>query len=258
MNKTKIEYCHYTWNPVTGCLHICGYCYARKITRRFSGIGYPRCGEDVWGFDLVELDEPYIWCDENNAKHRIAYPADFAPTFHKYKLNEPSQVKTPSIILVCSMADLFGRWLPDAWIDAVFDACAAAPHHKYLFLTKNPKRYIELHKTGKLPQKHYYGWTVTDKSNTHRNILIEKGYNTFVSFEPLLDDPCYFDNAQAKLTSWAIIGSMTGPLRAKYTPRREWIEKIVQHCQYAEIPVFMKNNTADVWGEPLLQQTPFG
>ena len=28
-DKTKIEWCDSTWNPVTGCLHGCEYCYAR-------------------------------------------------------------------------------------------------------------------------------------------------------------------------------------------------------------------------------------
>ena len=36
MNKTKIEWCDSTWNPVTGCLHGCEYCYARKIANRFG------------------------------------------------------------------------------------------------------------------------------------------------------------------------------------------------------------------------------
>lgn len=35
--KTKIDWCDATWNPVTGCLHGCEYCYARKIAHRFDG-----------------------------------------------------------------------------------------------------------------------------------------------------------------------------------------------------------------------------
>jgi len=35
MNKTKIDWCDMTWNPVTGCLNSCPYCYARKIAKRF-------------------------------------------------------------------------------------------------------------------------------------------------------------------------------------------------------------------------------
>ena len=36
MNKTKIDWADSTWNPVTGCLHDCEYCYARGIAKRFS------------------------------------------------------------------------------------------------------------------------------------------------------------------------------------------------------------------------------
>ncbi|MBP2071179.1 DUF5131 family protein [Thermoanaerobacterium butyriciformans] len=37
MNKSKIEWCDFTWNPVTGCRHGCPYCYAAKQAKRFSG-----------------------------------------------------------------------------------------------------------------------------------------------------------------------------------------------------------------------------
>lgn len=36
MNKTKIEWCDFSWNPITGCLHGCPYCYARRIAIRFG------------------------------------------------------------------------------------------------------------------------------------------------------------------------------------------------------------------------------
>ena len=37
MNRSGIEWCDHTWNPITGCLHGCPYCYARKMSVRFSG-----------------------------------------------------------------------------------------------------------------------------------------------------------------------------------------------------------------------------
>lgn len=44
MNRTRISWVRnpdgtqgYTWNPVTGCMHGCDYCYARKMSHRFSG-----------------------------------------------------------------------------------------------------------------------------------------------------------------------------------------------------------------------------
>ncbi len=40
MNKTKIEWCDSTWNPVTGCRHGCEYCYAKHMANRFKGNGF--------------------------------------------------------------------------------------------------------------------------------------------------------------------------------------------------------------------------
>ena len=37
MDKTKIDWCDSSWNPVTGCLHGCEYCYAGGIAERFRG-----------------------------------------------------------------------------------------------------------------------------------------------------------------------------------------------------------------------------
>ena len=37
MNKTSIDWCDFTWNPVTGCRRGCPYCYARAMARRFTG-----------------------------------------------------------------------------------------------------------------------------------------------------------------------------------------------------------------------------
>ena len=43
LNRTNIEWVinsdgsrGFTWNVVTGCLHGCSYCYARKIAKRFA------------------------------------------------------------------------------------------------------------------------------------------------------------------------------------------------------------------------------
>ena len=39
MNKqgeNKIAWTDFTWNPITGCLAGCGYCYARKMYERFK------------------------------------------------------------------------------------------------------------------------------------------------------------------------------------------------------------------------------
>lgn len=37
MNRSKIEWCDHTWNPITGCRHGCKYCYANHMVKRFAG-----------------------------------------------------------------------------------------------------------------------------------------------------------------------------------------------------------------------------
>lgn len=243
MEKTKIDWCDSTWNPVTGCLHGCEYCYAKRIARRF-GDSAAEC-RTIRNQYIKLKDEPY--------------PYGFDPTFHKYRLDRPKIWKKGRNIFVCSMADLFGSWVPDSWIEEVFKACEKAPQHNYLFLTKNQKRYIELSKKGLLPSKHWYGYSATKQSDLwefhHADDCTVK--NLFVSIEPILEpiSPGFCSHCPA---DWVIIGAETGRRKDKVVPKREWIERIVMECEYSDIPLFMKSNLAEIWGEPLIQEFPEG
>lgn len=176
MNKTKIDWCDSTWNPVTGCLHGCEYCYARRIANRFSG------GGEKWKDDnLFVLDEKFYVEELEKA---CPYPYGFKPTLHRYRLDEYTNKKGRNIF-VCSMADLFGEWVPDSWIDEVFKACEKAPQHNYLFLTKNPERYIKSEKEKRLPwaDNFWFGSSVTRLSDKYAWFTEEK-FHWFLSVEP--------------------------------------------------------------------------
>ena len=171
-DKTKIDWADATWNPVTGCLHGCEYCYARGIANRFAMNYAPKLGDlhmdgakkydSSEGIDtMLEIEKPYVY-----RERKQPFPMGFYPTFHRYRLDIPQHWKKPRNIFVCSMADLFGAWVPDEWIKAVFDACAAAPQHRYLFLTKDPGRYCDLERAGLLPSGDNYWFGATyDHSN---------------------------------------------------------------------------------------------
>ncbi|NBH24670.1 DUF5131 family protein [Lachnospiraceae bacterium] len=240
MNKTKIDWCDSTWNPVTGCLHGCEYCYARGIANRFGCHATPD--------DKVSV-VIHPWEDSETGR-KLPYPYDFSPTLHKYRLNEYEGKKGRNIF-VCSMADLFGKWVPDSWIEEVFKACEKAPQHNYIFLTKNPWRYADLAKKGILPKRKnmWYGYSYTGQEHEAKGWWNDE-YNIFISMEPLLDNIC------TTLSKWIIIGAETGRRKDKVIPKREWVEEIVESCKKKSIPVFMKSSLADIWGEPLIQEFP--
>lgn len=289
MDKTKIDWCNSTWNPVTGCLHGCEYCYARSIANRFGG--YSAVGDIKTTFNpymnLPKLDRALVIKRKNGHITGAPYPFGFTPTFHRYRLNDYIS-KKGRIIFVCSMGDLFGEWVPDEWIIAVFEACKKAPQHNYLFLTKNPNRipktsHIYSDVFGQHDDNLWFGTTITcqDDLETHLWPLLQVRGHTFLSIEPLLEDlnmdkiwvkektgnvllslpqkmAYYFGGGEPyHMPDWIIIGAETGRRKNKVIPVKEWIENIVEDCREAKIPVFMKASLADIWGEPLIQEFPW-
>ena len=254
MNRTKIEWADYTWNPVTGCLHGCEYYYARRIAERFA--------ERLEDSSIAIPDKGLADIADTN----IPYPYEFAPTFHLYRLNEPQKVTKPSKIFVCSMADLFGEWVPNEWIDEVFKACELAPQHQYLFLTKNPTKYYNWFPSVGSPQNFWLGASAVNKPD-EKVTEVDGGFltttahciadtmrffkNSFISFEPLLNDvmqDCDLDGID-----WVIVGAQTGP--GAKPPKPEWVQNIIDQCKVAEIPIFLKDNLK--WPEKI-QEYPEG
>ena len=245
--KTKIDWCDSSWNPITGCLHGCPYCYARSMARRFGG-------KIITGHDhLYILDEPARRADGTINP----YPYGFDPTYHKYRLKIPQEWKKPQTIFVCSMADMFGDWVPEEWIDQIFTACLAAPQHRYMFLTKNGKRYMELAKKGIMPdtENFWYGCSVT---RPEEPFFFSDRYKTFASIEPILEP---FDWAPGlkhiELPDWIIAGAETGNRKGKVKPKRDWLGGIINGCAEHHIPLFMKESLRELTGSDFKQQFPW-
>jgi len=267
MDKTKIDWCDMSWNPITGCLHGCEYCYARKIAERFRGWTTSGVKTTANYFkDPPELDKPLLLQKNDGKVVHAPYPFGFKPTLPRYRLDEPARKQRPRNIFVGSMSDVFGSWVPMEWIAAVFDACKAAPQHNYLFLTKNPARYKELDNAGLLPydENFWYGTSVTNGAQAEAAADGVGGLpgkvRTFFSIEPLTEDVAatsgwtYTNNGL--YADWIIIGAATGPTKDKLKPKREWVQRIVSDAHGQYIPVFMKDNLKEVWGDDLIRKFP--
>jgi protein gp37 len=213
MNKTKIEWCDYTWNPITGCTVGCSYCYAKKIVDRFP---------------------------DN-------YPKGFFPTFHPHRILESSKVKTPSRIFTCSMGDFWDTNITDSQRAMVIWEMWKNPQHRYIILTKRPENITDVveYKSDakcvpayiKLPDNLWLGVTVEYPGTEDRidTLIRNTSKNRFVSFEPLLGmiSPCLIG------IDWIIIGAQTNPNKQ---PDQNWIIPIIEEADRLSIPVFEKDN----------------
>jgi len=209
MNRTKIEWTDYSWNPITGCKHGCWYCYARRLCLRFKKI----------------------------------FPNGFEPTFYPERLNEPYEVKKPSKIFVCSIADLFAPWTPREWTAEVLDSMLFCPiKHTFQMLTKNPER-INLGAFRPVyPKNWWFGATVNTQEDCWRiDELRQVDGNRFISFEPLLGEI----EPDLHNIDWVIIGKLTGSKKVEL--KDEWVNTVFREARNQKIPVFMKNNLIDAY-----------
>lgn len=253
--KTKIDWCDSSWNPVTGCMHDCEYCYARGIAKRYGGFDHDEHKKPVGiqiAIGVQELEKPkHIM--RTNGLHKAPYPWGFAPTLHRYRLDQPQKWSEPRTIFVCSMADLFGDWVPDEWIKEVFKACEAAPQHRYLFLTKNPQRYEKL-LDKPMPENMWFGWSQEGPLGSKTIFTSDPSVKSFVSIEPLLRP---FEEFHIKGVDWAIVGAETGNRKDKVIPEKEWVMDIAEACDRAGVPLFMKDSLRDIMGDDFKQEFPW-
>ena len=122
MNKSGIEWCDHTWNPITGCRHGCSYCYADKMSLRFCGnMKRNMVQTDQYRMegDLFVLDKPFM----NEDRKPVIYPFGFEPTLHRYRYDTLDKLKQGQNVFVGAMADIFGEWVPDSWIDDILGIC---------------------------------------------------------------------------------------------------------------------------------------
>lgn len=136
------------------------------------------------------------------------------------------------------MADLFGDWVPEAWIRSVLVSVRKSPRHTFQFLTKNPKRLKDFNPW---PPNCWVGTTVTNQEDADERVPWLNRADAsikFISHEPLISQ---IDNGLIFYpVHWAIIGAMTGPGAVK--PQTEWVQILIDQYRAAGVPVFLKDN----------------
>lgn len=215
-DSDAIEWAQWSWNPVTGCLHDCPYCYARAMAE-----------------------------SERFAK---AYPNGFAPTLRPLTLLAPRKMKVPQQaakdtrfrnVFTCSMADLFGRWVPAEWIEAVLAEIRNAPQWNFLCLTKFPKRMAEFD----IPDNAWMGTTVDMQArvaNAEAAFAKVKCRVRWLSVEPMLE-PLKFKNLSN--FDWVVIGGASSAGKTpEWHPPFPWIADLWNQATDAGCRVYFKTN----------------
>lgn len=176
------------------------------------------------------------------------YPNGWNPSFRSNALNAPINTRVPNEgqtdtrfrnVFTCSMADLFGRWVPDEWIDAVLSTVRDSKEWNFLFLTKFPQRLKEL----SIPENAWMGTTVDLQArvaNAEKAFEHVGGKVRWLSVEPMIE-PLRFERLD--LFNWVVIGGASSSSQTpEWRPPYRWIESLVRQCDDAGVPVYMKSN----------------
>jgi len=213
--RSNIEWTELTWNPATGCTKIsqgCKNCYAERMAKRLHAMGSER------------------------------YRNRFAVTLHPDLVDQPKRWRSPRLVFVNSMSDLFHPDIPADYIARVFRTMAECPQHTFQVLTKRSDRLADLAPSLPWPGNVWMGTSVEDRRVIHRiaDLVSVPAAVRFLSCEPLIGP---LDRLPLKGIHWVIVGGESGP-RAR-PMQREWALSILRQCRAAGVPFFFKQ-----WGGP--------
>lgn len=213
MAQSSIEWTEMTWNPTTGCTKIssgCKYCYAEVMSKRLNAMGVEK------------------------------YKDGFQLRLHPDALNIPYTWKSPKIVFVNSMSDLFHKNVPLSFIQQVFRVMNENPQHVFQVLTKRSDLLLKYHK--QLPWSHNI-WMGVSVENSKVKYRIDDLRKTlarvkFLSCEPLIGS---LSTLNLKKIDWVIVGGESG--RKPRPMKEEWVLEVLDQCKTAGVKFFFKQ-----WG----------
>lgn len=178
-------------------------------------------------------------CENCYAK---AWAERFGQSFEPHKTGRQNPPRK-GVVFCGNMTDLFGEWVEENCLKSL----KFGKHATYLWLTKRPSKM-----RGRIwnlafdERQHYFGITMERQEWLDRR-LIEVGFGAcwpvfakgWFSLEPLLgqiDLSGVFN--RFPWVKWVVVGCESGPKRRPC--KVEWVERIVEQCRTAGVPVFVK------------------
>lgn len=221
-DRSSIEWTETTWNPTTGCDKVspgCDHCYALTLAKRLKAMGSAKYQTD---------GDP-----------RTSGPG-FGVALHEAALAQPYRWRSPRIVFVNSMSDLFHAKVPLTFVRDVFEVIADTPQHTYQLLTKRATRARKLADSLDWPPNLWLGVSVEEAERLDRVDELRRvpAAVRFLSCEPLLGP---LPGLDLDGIGWVITGGESGPASRPIDPA--WVRSIRDKCVTARVPFFHKQ-----WG----------
>ena len=219
---SAIEWTEATWNPTTGCDRVtmgCDNCYALTLAKRLKAMGAEK----------YQLD----------GDPRTSGPG-FGVATHPDTLDLPYRWRSPRVVFVNSMSDLFHAKVPLEFIRDVFAVMADTPQHTYQLLTKRSVRLRRLAESLDWPANVWMGVSVESGDRLSRvdNLREVPAKVRFLSAEPLLGPLPGLDLTGIQ---WVITGGESGHGARPCDP--QWVREIRDRCMHEGVAFFHKQ-----WG----------
>jgi protein gp37 len=176
------------------------------------------------------------------------FAAKFVPAFYPGRLQCPEHTKLPpeaktdigyKNVFCCSMADLFGKWVPSDLIQLVLDVVRKSPQWNFLFLTKSPQRLLEF----EFPDNAWVGTSVDTQARvkTAEEVFEKvKAKVKWLSCEPMMERLTFthLDRFQ-----WVVLGGSSKSTQTpEFRPPREWVTNLWSQARAAGCKIYEKPN----------------
>ena len=221
MASSSIEWTDMTWNPTTGCDRTspgCDNCYAATLAKRLKAMGHRKYQHD---------GKP------------ATSGLGFGLTLHPDTIDIPRSWRSPRMVFVNSMSDLFHPDISLGFIRDVFDVMVETPRHTYQILTKRSKRLRELAEYLPWPNNVWMGVSIESQRYVFRanHLRDVPAAIRFLSVEPMLGPV----SPNLEGIDWVIAGGESGPGCRVMDPT--WPRALRDLCVLSGVPFFFKQ-----WG----------
>ncbi|MEO0474361.1 MAG: phage Gp37/Gp68 family protein [Planctomycetota bacterium] len=230
---SSIEWTEATWNPVVGCRKVsagCANCYAERMSKRLAAMATA----DIKAGRNPGKKAGYLHVINKRGRWNGDVFLD------ESAVDSPRSWRSPRVIFVNSMSDLFHEDVPLEFIKSVFTTMNDCQQHTFQLLTKRPERVRELSPKLAWGSNIWMGTSVENQSVTSRvrELRGTRAIVKFLSVEPLLGP---IPRLPIAGMDWVIVGGESGPGARPMDPA--WVRQIRDRCKARGVPFFFKQ-----WG----------